>query len=48
MAKDLRPIALTNVSYKLYMSLLKEKLEQYLERTEETLEIQAGFTKGAE
>ena len=46
MAKDLRPIALTNVSYKLYMSLLKEKLEQYLERTEETLEIQAGFTKG--
>lgn len=44
--KDLRPIALTNISYKLYMSLLKEHLEQYLARTEEMLELQAGFTKG--
>ena len=44
--KDLRPIALTNISYKLYMSLLKEKLEQFLAKTEEAIESQAGFTKG--
>ena len=46
MAKDLRPIALTNVSYKLYMSILKEYLEQYLLRTEGIIETQAGFTRG--
>ena len=45
-AKDLRPIALTNVSYKIYMSLMKQHLEEHLERTEQMLETQAGFTKG--
>ena len=45
-AKDLRPIALTNISYKLFMSILKTKIEQHLEEKDEMLELQAGFTSG--
>ena len=45
-AKDLRPIALTNVSYKLFMSILKTKIEEHLKENDEMLEIQAGFTNG--
>ena len=45
-AKDLRPIALTNVSYKIFMSILKGKVEQHLKENDELLEIQAGFTSG--
>ena len=45
--KDLRPLALTNISYKMYMSLLKIKIEEHIERNDETIETQAGFTKGA-
>ena len=46
MAKDLRPIALTDVSYKLCMSVIKEKVENHLEENDEMLETQAGFTRG--
>ena len=46
-AKDLRPVALTNVSYKIFMSLCKNEIEEHVERCQETKETQAGFTKGA-
>lgn len=44
--KDLRPIALTNISYKLYMSLLKDEIEDHLRKNNVILETQAGFTEG--
>ena len=47
MAKDLRPIALTDISYKIYMSLIKDKIEKHIKRNDEALENQAGFTKGS-
>ena len=45
--KDLRPLALTNISYKIFMSLLKIRIEKHIERNGEIIETQAGFTKGA-
>ena len=45
--KDLRPLALTNISYKIFMSLLKIRIEEHIERNGEIIETQAGFTKGA-
>ena len=45
--RDLRPIAMTDISYKVYMSLLKNEIEQHLERNGQNLETQAGFTRGA-
>lgn len=45
-AKDLRPIALTNVSYKIYMALIKEEIEEHLKETLAMEESQAGFTEG--
>ncbi|XP_068250211.1 uncharacterized protein [Palaemon carinicauda] len=44
--KDLRPIALTNASYKIFMALMKDEIEEHLERNMEMKETQAGFTKG--
>lgn len=44
--KDLRPIALTEVSYKLFMSLIKDEIEEHLWNNNEMKEVQAGFTKG--
>ena len=44
-AKELRPIALTNVSYKLFMSILINKIEEHPKENDELLEIQAEFTK---
>ena len=44
--KDLRPIALTNTSYKLYMSLIKQKLVDHLARNKQFSLFQAGFTGG--
>ena len=46
-AKDLRPIALTDISYKIYMSLIKNKIEHHIYKNNEILENQAGFTTGA-
>ena len=45
-AKDLRPIALTNVSYKIYMALIKNELEEHLKENIALEESQAGFTEG--
>ena len=45
-AKELRPIALTNMSYKLFMSLVKNEIEEHLEENRELKETQAEFTKG--
>ena len=44
--KDLRPIALTEISYKLFMTLLKDEIEYHLMKNNEMKEVQAGFTKG--
>ena len=44
-AKDLRPIALTNISYKIFMGIIREKIEEHLENNGITNELQAGFTK---
>ena len=44
--KDFRPISLTNISYKMYMSFLKEEIEEHLRRNYLTKENQTGFTKG--
>jgi hypothetical protein len=44
--KDLRPIALTNVNYKIFMSIVKDKIEKHLIRYSLNSETQAGFTAG--
>ena len=43
--KDLRPIALTNATYKLFMEILKTKIENHIRYIKEESEVQAGFTK---
>ena len=43
--KDLRPIALTNATYKLFMGILKTKIEHHIRYIKEESEVQAGFTK---
>ena len=42
---DLRPIALINTTYKLFMAILKNKIENHIEDTSEMDNLQAGFTK---
>ena len=44
--KDFRPIALANISYKLFMSMVKNQLESHLIQNNLTKDNQAGFTKG--
>ena len=44
--KDLRPIALTNYSYKIFMSILKSKLEKHIKNNNNFEETQSGFTSG--
>ena len=46
MIKDLRPIALTDTSYKVYMSLCKEKLIDHLSTNYQFSTYQNGFTRG--
>ena len=46
MAKQLRPIALTNGSYKMYMNLIKDEIEEHLQVKGASMEMQAGFTSG--
>ena len=43
--KDLRPIALTNATYKLFMGILKSKLENHIQEIRQDSEVQAGFTR---
>ena len=45
--RDLRPLALTNISYKIFMSLLKLRIEEHIAVNNEIMEVQAGFTSGA-
>ena len=44
--KDFRPIALTNISYKLFMSLIKNQIEEHLTENNLVKYNQTGFTKG--
>ena len=44
--KDLRPIALTDVPYKIFMGIMKDKIENHLKINNITQDLQAGFTKG--
>ena len=43
--RDLRPIALTNATYKLFMGILKTKIETHMRQICQESEVQAGFTK---
>ena len=43
---DPRPIALTDVSYKMVMKVVKEEIERHLEKSGMVGWEQAGFTKG--
>ena len=45
-AKDLRPIAITNISYKLYMKQIGEEIEEHLEKNKIIKGNQIGFTDG--
>ena len=45
MVSDLRPIALINATYKLFMAIVKNKIEQHIEDISEMDNLQAGFTK---
>ena len=44
--KDLRPIALLNVEYKIFMSVMKEKLVEHVRVNGQMNELQIGFTSG--
>ena len=44
--KDHRPLALTNISYKIYMSLIRKCIIEHLQNNELINEYQIGFTKG--
>ena len=44
MAEDFRPIALTGSTYKIFMSLVKERLESHLRENDIQNELQSGFT----
>ncbi|XP_068224647.1 uncharacterized protein [Palaemon carinicauda] len=46
--KDLRPIALTNASYKISMVLMKDEIEEHLERNMEMKEHKQGSQKEEE
>ena len=44
--QELRPIAMTNVSYKLYMNMaIKDKIEEHIRENELMKETQSGFTE---
>ena len=44
--RDFRPIAITNISYKIFMSYIREKIEEHLRINNLTKENQIGFTGG--
>ena len=46
-AKQLRPIALTDVSYKLFMTIIGKKIGAHQLDNHEKLDTQAGFTTGS-
>ena len=45
-AREHRPIALTNVGYKLFMEIMKNRIVEHLDRNGLISEFQAGFTGG--
>ena len=45
-AKDLRPITITNISYKIYMSFLRKEVEKHLEINGLIKDNQTGFSEG--
>lgn len=44
-AQQFRPIALLNTSYKLFMGIIKNKIEQHMKNEDKVNEMQSGFTK---
>ncbi|CAL4152117.1 unnamed protein product, partial [Meganyctiphanes norvegica] len=44
--RDFRPIALTNVSYKIFMTHIREQIERHLRINNLVRENQIGFTEG--
>ena len=42
--KDMRPIAVTNATFKLFLGILKTKIEHHIRYIKEESEVQAGFT----
>jgi len=44
--KQHRPIALTNVGYKLFMGIIKDRIVEHMRKTGEMQDFQAGFRKG--
>ena len=47
-SEKLRPIALTDISYKLFMKIQGTEIDQHIKDNNEQLEQQAGFTKGSQ
>ena len=45
-AKDFRPISLTNISCKIFMRIIKKRIDEHLTMNKEEKEEQAGFTNG--
>ena len=45
--KQLRPITLTDVSYKLFMTIIGKQIDAHLLENHEKLDTQAGFTTGS-
>ena len=46
MVKDFRPIALADISYKILMSIVKDQIEDHIEKNNLRKHNQTGFTKG--
>ena len=40
--KDLRPIALTNISYKMLMAIIRDKTDDHLDKNNLTIDTQSG------
>ena len=45
-AAKLRPIALTDITYKMIMTLIGQKVDQHITNNSRKKETQASFTKG--
>lgn len=43
---DLRPITLTNISYKLILSLIGQDMDEHIINSDENKGTQAGFSRG--
>lgn len=45
--EQLRPMALNDISYKMFMSVINNKIENHIARNRCSLDTQAGFTAGS-